>query len=212
MIRKKSASNALSVSAGMVLAFGLSVSAWAGQATTSVAAAQKAISTNPEVQAAWYSFLASEDEQKSARGKYFPSVDLGASAGFERFEIHDLNQERNYDPAGVNLSVTQLIYDGFATSSNVARLGRVKRERYFTLLNAAESTALEAMRAYEDVRRYQELNALATKNVERHREVFSRIKQKVKAGVSRSVDLEQATGRLALAESNLVIEQSNLHD
>lgn len=212
MSRKRSASNALSVSAGVVLAFGLSVSAWAGQATTSVAAAQKAISTNPEVQAAWHSFLASEDEQKSARGKYFPSVDLGASAGFERFEIDDLNLDTNYDPAGVNLTVTQLIYDGFATSSNVARLGRVKRERYFTLLNAAESTALEAIRAYEDVRRYQELNALATKNVERHREVFSRIKQKVKAGVSRSVDLEQATGRLALAESNLVIEQSNLHD
>ena len=212
MSLKKSAANVLAVSAGAVLALGISASAWAGQVTTSVAAAQKAISTNPEVQAAWHSFLASEDEQKSARGKYFPSVDLGASAGFEQFKIHDLNTETNYDPTGVNLSVTQLIYDGFATSSNVARLGRVKRERYFTLLNAAESTALEAMRAYEDVRRYQELNALATKNVERHREVFTRIQKKVKAGVSRSVDLEQATGRLALAESNLVTEQSNLHD
>lgn len=212
MSLKRSASNVLGATVGAVLSLGMSVSAWAAPATTSVGAAQKAISTNPEVQAAWHSFLASQDEQKSARGKYLPSVDFGASAGVEKFEIKDLNQERNYDPTGVNLSITQLIYDGFATSSNVARLGRAKRERYFALLNAAESTALEAMRAYEDVRRYQELNALATKNVERHRDIHSRIKQKVKAGVSRSVDLEQATGRLALAESNLVIEQSNLHD
>lgn len=209
---RRSASSLFKLAVQVVIGVGISFQVCAEPATTAVAAAQKALSTNPEVQAAWHSFLASEDEQDSARGGYFPRVDLGGSAGFEKFKVEDLNRTTDYDVAGVNLTITQLLYDGFATSSNVARLGHAKRQRYFALLNAAETTTLEAVRAYEDVRRFQELNALAQRNVDRHREVLARIREKVKAGVSRSVDLEQATGRLALAESNLSIEQSNLHD
>lgn len=198
--------------ASAVLLAGLAIQAWSAPATTIVAAAQKAIGTNPEVEAAWHAFQAASDDQRSAKGGYYPRVDLGASAGYERHEIDRLDTETDYNIAGVNLTITQLLYDGFATSSNVARLGRVKRERYFDLLNAAEATTLEAVRAYQDVTRYRELVSLAEKNVSRHREVLSRIKEKVSAGVGRSVDLEQATGRLALAESNLAIEKSNLHD
>lgn len=180
--------------------------------TTLVGAAQKAIATNPEVQAAWHTFQASGDEHRSARGGYFPRVDLGASAGFERHEIDDLDRDTDYEPAAVNLTITQMLWDGFSTRSNVERLSLVKRARYFELLSAAETAALEAIRAYEDVRRYQELVALAENNLSRHRETLARIRDRVQAGVSRSVDGEQATGRLALAESNLVVEQSNLHD
>lgn len=211
MIVGKSAARLIRSAATLVL-FGAASQVWAAPATTVGAAAQKAISTNPEVQAAWHEFLAAEKGQKVAKGDYLPQVDLGASAGVQNFEIEDLNQDEDYNPIGVNLTVTQLLYDGFATSSNVARLGHEKRQRYFSLLNAAETAALDAVRAYEDVRRYQELMALADRNVQRHREVLGRIKEKVRAGVARSVDLEQATGRLALAESNLVVEQSNLHD
>ncbi|MGQ0622040.1 MAG: TolC family outer membrane protein [Panacagrimonas sp.] len=216
-----SASGMASVAAGLLLAC-LGNQAWAAPAATAVEAAQKAIATNPEVEAAWNAFLAAEDEQKSAKGGFLPRVDLGASAGFENHDIDDaqgLNingggdgRDTDYEPVGVNLTVTQLLYDGFSTSSNVARLGRAKRERYFDLLNAAESTALDAVQAYEDVRRYRDLVALAEKNVLRHGGVLGRIKEKVGAGVGRSVDLEQATGRRALAESNLAIEKGNLHD
>jgi outer membrane protein, adhesin transport system len=211
---KKRISSAAMAGSVAALAIGsLCFQTWAAPAKTLAEATTKAINTNPGVQAAWHAFLAAEDEQRSAKGGYYPRVDLGGSAGFEDYEVDRRNPENTYyDPAGVNLTITQLLYDGFATSSNVARLGRVKRQRYFDLLNEAESTALEAVRAYEDVRRFQELQRLAIENVERHRTVLGRIKEKVSAGVGRSVDLEQATGRLALAESNLVTETSNLHD
>lgn len=197
--------------AGMI-ALCASQAALAQGATTAAGAAQKAVSANPEVQEAWFAFLAAEDEQKSAKGGYLPKVDLGASAGVQRFDIDRLSQDEDYDPAGVNLTITQMLYDGFATSTNVSRLGRAKRARYFELLDAAERTTLETVAAYEDTRRFRTLVSLAEQNVKRHQEVLARIKERVTAGVGRSVDLEQATGRLALAESNLIIEHSNLHD
>lgn len=180
--------------------------------TTVTAVAQEAITSNPEVQAAWNRFLAAEDEQRSARGSYFPQVDLGGSVGHERHEIDRTGQYTDYNIAGVNLTITQLLFDGFGTSSNVARLGRAKREAYYRLVDAAERISLEAVRAYEDVTRFQQLVNLAEGNVARHRDVLDRIKKRVDAGVGRQVDFEQATGRLALAESNLVVERSNLYD
>lgn len=185
--------------------------AWPQAVGTAPAAVQKAISTNPDVQAAWHSFEAADSEQDVARGGYFPRVDLSASAGVERHDIKRVGAT-DYDPMVARLTITQLLYDGFGTSSNVDRLGRVKRARYFDLLDAAERAALEAIRAYEDVRRFRELVTLAEQNVERHQGVFGRIEEKVKAGVGRAVDQQQASGRLALAESNLVTEYSNLHD
>lgn len=189
-----------------------SAQAWSAPATTISEAAQKAIATNPTVEAAWHNFRASEDEERAARGGYYPKVDLGAAAGYERYELDRLNRNEDYDPASVSLTITQLLYDGFATSSSVARAGRAKLERYYTLLGAAEDTALEAVTAYEDVRRYRELVTLAEHNVSSHQQVLAKIKEKVGAGVGRAVDLDQAVGRLALADSNLVTEQSNLYD
>jgi adhesin transport system outer membrane protein len=82
----------------------------------------------------------------------------------------------------------------------------------FELVSASESTALEAARAYFDVVRYRELVQLAEENFVEHRAVYAQTEQRVKAKVARAVDLEQITGRLALAEANLLIETANLHD
>lgn len=46
-------------------------------------AARKAVVTNPEVQARWNAFRASEAERDVARGGYFPRVDLLAGVGHE---------------------------------------------------------------------------------------------------------------------------------
>jgi adhesin transport system outer membrane protein len=52
----------------------------------------------------------------------------------------------------------------------------------------------------------------AQDNYVQHRQVLDQIASRTAAGVGRRADLEQATGRLALAESNLLTEVANLHD
>ena len=79
-------------------------------------------------------------------------------------------------------------------------------------MEATEQTVLEAARAHYDVQRFRRLVQLAEDNYVQHRYAFLQIQSRVKAGVGRGVDLEQAGARLALAESNLATEQANLHD
>jgi len=196
--------------AGLAIMAGVS-SAMAGSALTIRDAAQKAITTSPDVEARWHAFLAATEEQGVARGGFLPRVDLTAGIGRERLDT-PAAAVANYSRSNATLSLTQMLYDGHATKGEIERLGYARLVRYYEILDAAENTALEAVRAYEDVLRFRELVEQARENYVQHKLVFDQVKQRAESGVGRRVDLELAGGRLALAESNLLTEAANLHD
>ncbi len=183
--------------------------AWA-QIVTLQGAAQKAVLSNPEVLQRWHAYKAAQGERDAAFGGYLPRLDLSASKG--RDHRDDPLLKKDYTRNATTLTLTQMLYDGFATRNEVKRFDHALIVRLFELQDASETAALEAARAYVDVQRYRKLVGLAEENYVRHRSVFEQIQKKVQAGVGRRVDLEQAAGRLALAEANLLTETSNLHD
>jgi len=166
------------------------------------------IERNPEIQARWFEFLASAQDLRQARGSYMPSVDLSATAG--RVDREDMLQEYNRSQA--QLSVTQLLFDGFRVRREVGQAHFFQLIRYYEFLDTAERVVLEGLAAYYDNRRYNTLVALAQENYNNHQRVHGQIENRVGSGLSTSADLSQITGRLALAESNLHTETSNLHD
>ncbi|MEK8033707.1 TolC family outer membrane protein [Ideonella sp. DXS29W] len=184
-----------------------------GSPATVSAAADKAIRSNPEVAAKFNALRASAEEVDAAQAGYLPRVDLTAEAGRTEDRItgrDPANQSLNR--TGVALNITQVLWDGFATRSEVSRVSHTRMARYFEFLDATEQAALEAARAHHDVLRYRRLVTLAEDNYVQHKYAFDQIQSRVRAGVARGVDLEQSGARLALAESNLVTEKANLHD
>jgi adhesin transport system outer membrane protein len=171
---------------------------------------KNAVLTNPEVLSRWHTFKAADEERDAAFGPFLPRLDLSAGKGRESRD--DPLLQADYTRNSATLTLTQMLYDGFATRNDVKRLDHARLVRALELQDNAESIALETARAYFDVLRYRKLVSLAEENYIRHRSVFEQIQKKVQAGVGRRVDLEQASGRLALAEANLLTETSNLHD
>lgn len=176
-----------------------------------VQAARKAVATNPEVQARWNGFNAAGNERDVARGGFFPRVDLTATTGREAKETPTVNYG-TYNFNAAQITLNQMLFDGMFTSNEAKRLGYAKLTRYYELLEVSETTALEAIRAYSDVVRYRELVEAATQNYVEHKQTTQLVEERSNAGVGRRVDVEQANGRLALAESNLLTELTNLHD
>jgi adhesin transport system outer membrane protein len=177
------------------------------------AAVQKALDTSPDVTARFNAYRAANEAVNAARGGFYPRLDLSADVGRDRDRIESrIPEEQTISRSGGALTLTQLLWDGLATSNEVGRLGHDRLARYFDVLDVSEQTALEAARAYYDVLRYRRLVQLAEDNYVQHRGAFNLIQSRFKAGVGRGVDLEQAGARLALAESNLNTELSNLHD
>ena len=173
--------------------------------------AQKVVLTNPEVLAKWHAFKAAGGDVDVARAGFFPRIDYTYGTGKE-----DLQQpgvaDRDYNRNGHVLTLNQMLYDGFATASDVKRLDKARLTRYFELLDAAEAAALEAGRAYYDVIRYRQLMLLAEGNYIEHRSSYELLLRRAQSGAGRRVDVEHAAGRLALAELNLNTEAANLHD
>jgi adhesin transport system outer membrane protein len=172
---------------------------------------EKTITSNPEVQARYHKFLEAGYEQDVARGNFLPDANI-VSTYRNQEEMIKLNNGTATPRMNNELVLRQMIFDGFATSNDVKRLGHTSRVRYYELQSAMQNTTLEFLRAYIDSMRYRELIQFAKDNYVVHKQLFDRIQERVTAGVARKVDLEQASGRLALAEANLLTEMTNLHD
>lgn len=172
---------------------------------------EKTVSSNPEVQARYHKFLESGFEQEAFRGGFFPKADIVSTYRNQEDRI-DLGDGTAVPRMNNELVLRQMIFDGFATSNEVKRLGHANRVRYYELQAAMQDITLEFMRSYIDTARYRKLAEFAKENYVAHKQLFDRIQERVNAGVARKVDLEQATGRLALAEANLLTETTNLHD
>lgn len=175
--------------------------------------AQKAVINNPEVTARYNALRAALDEIDVARGAYYPRLDLLANTGRERSESSIATTgNQNFTRNSVGLELNQILWDGLATYNEVRRLGHGSLVRFFEFMEASEIMALEAARAYYDVQRFRELVVIAEINYIQHKQTFDQIERRFKSGVGRGVDMEQAAARLALADSNLINETSNLHD
>ena len=172
---------------------------------------ERALAHNPEIQARMHSFLSGREDEDAGRSAWRPRIDLNAYAGRD-YRDTPTAPSTSFNHPEISLQLRQLLFDAGAASSEIRRLGHTKTLRYFELLQTSDEVALETARANLDLQRYRQLARLAQENWAIHKETYDQLAEKVKAGVGRKVDLEQAAGRLALAQSNWLTETSNLHD
>ncbi len=197
---------ALSKIATMVAAASVAMSVSAADLAS---VTKTAIENNPEVQTQWFNFLEATANQKTAKAGYLPSVDLNAAYG---------KGDREFDNRGwfnqgqVEVALTQMLFDGFRVKNKVEQGDYAALRRYYELNSGVEQKALEAAQAYLDVQRYRDLVQLAETNFNNHQRVYNQIQQRANQGVGNRADLSQIAGRLSLAQTNLLTEQSNLND
>jgi adhesin transport system outer membrane protein len=183
------------------------------ESTRSLAATmEKTVLSHPEVRARYHDFISTLEGQNIQQGGLRPQVSVEAWSGKEWRTGSSTDPSTNWSRNGYTLQLSQLLFDGFATLNTVRQHGYEKVSAYFTLLHTVDSLALEAGLAHLDVLRYRELQRLAQENWKAHVDTHAQIQERQESGVGRGVDLEQSTGRLALAQANLMTESGNLND
>ena len=130
---------------------------------------------NPEVKATWYDFEAAREQQRVASGNYRPRLDLNGEVGRERSDSpSSINSSfDSYERDSANLTLTQMLFDGFETKNEVERLGYAKLSKFYEIKQASERSALETGQSYLDVLRYQSLVELAKQNYVNHKTIHS---------------------------------------
>jgi adhesin transport system outer membrane protein len=166
---------------------------------------------SPRVNADWFNFAALGEAERGAFAGYLPSADVYATIGRQDRET-PLVDFGTYGSDLTHFSITQMLFDGFATRDEVARLGFEKLSQYYTFKRASEEVALEVAVAYLETVKFQQLVKYAADNLKVHRQIHDQISERTGGGTSAGVDLDQAVARVGLAETNLVTERANLND
>lgn len=173
---------------------------------------EKAILTNPEVRVMFNDFQSALEGKNVKFGELLPEVTAQGWTGREWRGHSPEGRSGNWTRTGYSLQLRQLLFDGFSTYNDVKQLGFEKLSSYFELLSTVDSLAAQATEAYLDVQRYREMEQLAHENYGVHKHTLSQLRERQQSGVGRGVDLEQANGRVALAQTNLMTESGNLND
>jgi len=179
-------------------------------------AIQYSIHESPDIEAAQSSHLAARQEIEQVKAGYLPTIDIAAGAGAERsFNTTtqaDGSESKSLGRDEASIQLRQMIYDGFATASEVNRHTARTNARAYSVFGQAEETALDAVEAYINILRRQELWALANENLALHKSTHNQIDSRSRRGVGRKADGAQSYGRLALAERNVLSELGNIKD
>jgi adhesin transport system outer membrane protein len=201
----------------VVLALAGAMSAATVSAATLRDAVQAAVASSPDVLELSHARLARLQELEQARGGYLPSLDVNAGYGFEYTDnpstrARGLGAGERLWRQEAGITASQMVFDGYATESEVARQAARVESSGYRLHSTAQSTAVSAAQAYLEVLRYREEARLAEENLQVHRRILDQIRMRSDAGVGRRADLDQIRAREALAQSNVIAAQANLRD
>lgn len=177
-------------------------------------AVRQALASNPTVLQAEAEMRAAGHDVRQARAGYFPSLDLDTRYGREHTNIKQLSVAGN-DVDDLwrresGLTVTQLLWDGNATRSEVQRRVSLLNSAEHSLADTRNALAFRAAEAYLDVLRNRELVELSRANAASHQRTLDNVQAKFKSGVGNKADVEQATARLALAHSTVAAREGAL--
>lgn len=179
-------------------------------------AVEQAVQENPEVRIQTNELMSRKQEIEQARAGYRPQVDLTAGVGYEHSD-NNSTRALGYDNRSLirkeaALTLRQMLFDGFATRSEVERQQARFDSAFYRVAGASENIALDAVKAYLEVLRQQQLLELSAKNLEAHDRIYSQVELRHQAGVGRNSDLEQVRGRRASANASRLSDVANLKD
>ncbi|MGF1639943.1 MAG: TolC family outer membrane protein [Rhodospirillales bacterium] len=167
------------------------------------AALQRLIVDSPEIRAAGKSLEAAGKGVDGAFAGYLPRIDAVGESGPENIDsplLRDTNQpDWNKVKQVAGLTVTQKLFDGFATPSGVRTARLTVEVAEFTLAGTRQDVLFRGIRAYIDVLRQRRLVELARLNESTIRRQLDLEDERVQRGAGIAVDVLQAKSRLQIA-------------
>lgn len=187
---------------------GLFLNSSLAKADTLKEAILQTMKTNPDVLYSIKSWLASGQGIDKAKGGYFPKLDVTADVGPQHAKNYDTNFDYNtLTTSGAGVSLRQLVFDGFATQSDVASNKNHTLAQTYQVLATANDTALLAAKAYLDVLTSQKIVSFAQDNYTTMQKIADVAQNK-----GNKADISLAQGRVALAKADLLSAQNSYSD
>lgn len=170
------------------------------------------LDSNRSLRAIQENRVAVEYERDRAVRGYGPRVDVTGGAGgsvLSDTTTRNSNEDGNFNGLGrVGATLTQPIWDGFATRSRVRVAESTLDSMTFRVFDNATTLTLDAIIAHVDVLRLRTLLQLAEQNVTEHKRLLELARNRAAAGADTLADVSKAESRLQRANTALVDAQA----
>ncbi len=201
--------------AAVAVALPLLIAPLSGGAVTLEEEMRDLVANHPQIQSKTKAVNSAEQGIRVARSGYMPSVKIGGDEGWEYIDSPDrrLTQGRpfNNQRQTSSLTVSQKVFDGFATDSAVDA-AKINEEISNSDLRATrQTTLLEGAVAYLDILRQTKLVALSRENERKVGESLNLEDERVRKGSGIASDVLAAKQRLQIAKERRVNFEGSFH-
>lgn len=163
-----------------------------------------ALENNPNVLEDQARLSAAEYARKQAIGGYFAKVDTRFAYGRETTKSpNTLEDYITLNRTERGIYVTQPIFSGFSTYNLVKQRKLETKSAAFMQAYTKELIALQAVQAYLNVLRINQLRWLTKENVRTHEQIYRKVMTLYRGGGGRRGDVKLAYGRLSESRSFL---------
>ena len=176
---------------------------------------EEVLSTNPVVLERLQNYKSTKKDITSAESGYYPKLDLNLGVGIE--DTKTRNQANNvpstsdyYNVYQNSLKYTQNLFNGMSTTY------KVKGQEYRTVAAAysyiekVNDRSFALVNAYLQVMKNNELIKTAQENVDIDQEIFDKVQKLYNAGLTTLSEVNKIESSLALAKSNLVVQENTI--
>ncbi|WP_320034397.1 TolC family outer membrane protein [Halarcobacter sp.] len=207
----------LSIAASGLLLIGVNLNA-----LTLEKSIEEALNTNPVVKERLKNLREVQQDLNIAKSEWLPSLDYSASFGRnnagEYKDYTDDDKYRNtvedktYNHYTQSLKLTQNIFNGFSTTNKIDyQKSRILAAAHHYVENAND-IAFQMVGSYLDSIRSYRLLQNAKDNVRVNEKIYEDVQSLFNSGLTTKSEMTKIRSSLALAESNLVVQQNNMID
>jgi len=175
------------------------------------------INTNPTILERLHNYEATKEDIDTAFSDYYPKLDLSLGIGFEQTQKSELpnNQADRSDDFNVyqnSLKYTQNLFRGFNTQYQVEGQEYKTTSSAYSYVEKVNNTSFTLVNYYLELMKNQDLLGTAKKNVEIDEEIFAKVTKLYNAGLTTLSEVNKIESSLALAKSNLVVQENTILD
>ena len=174
------------------------------------------LNDNPQIKAQVKRVEAAHADIKRNAAEYYPRLSASANAGPEFIDSPGERSSNGKQSAKfrqhASLTLTQNLFNGFATSSRVKTARLNKSLAKLTLEGTRQSKILEGVTQYIDVLRQRRLVGLSRNNEETIKRQLRLEDERVRRGSGIAVDVLQAKSRLQIAKERRVTFEGALEN
>jgi adhesin transport system outer membrane protein len=171
------------------------------------------VENHPDILQKRQELSSANHELQIAHSGFLPKINLRSSIAQERANTQMTGfANRDFNTLNTNITLTQNLFSGFATDSEIAQKKHNIQMKSYELEEKINDLSLRLIKSYLDVLKADELLEVEQENAKAHEKMYQKITLKTQSGSGRIADHKEMLSKLALSYVNTLTQDNNYND